>query len=262
MNTYVFNRSGKRKPLFLKYAPAEEHYTCLIPADDFTVDTTSLLDGPHVGLRGAAKSVGSASVGTRLSLQKRLKASSVGTRSTARKQLQNRASSICSFGSRKSLALLKSASTSSSVKRNLNASASSSAPVSSNDFIWLCGECQQPLTGTTKAQLSRKRDNHISTRHQGVPRKRFHVLYEPSGIVNTSNHIPWQQGSWECAGCAGILPPLTSRHQKMQSIQKHLTQCPRLENPIERLQPIVWNSSKNPEELAHMFGSSNLGRVE
>ena len=226
MNTYVFNRSGKRKPLFLKYAPEEEHYTCLLPADDFTVDTTSLLDGPHVGLRGAAKSVGSASVGTRLSVQKRLKASPVGTRSTVRKQLQNRASSICSFGSRKSLALLKSASTSSSVKRNLNASASSSAPVSSNDFIWICDECQQPLTGTTKAQLSRKRDNHISTRQQGVPRKRFHVLYEPSGIVNTSNHIPWQQGSWECAGCAGILPPLTNRHQKMQSIQKHLTQCP------------------------------------
>lgn len=108
---FLFNRNGKRKPLFLKYDAASEHYTCLVPDQTFQCPE-DVIDGPHCGLRGAAISNGSrpkpgkspSSTGTRKSVQLRLKkavsssdnkckqsergACSIGTRPSVQKRLQ------------------------------------------------------------------------------------------------------------------------------------------------------------------------------
>eukprot|EP00434_Breviolum_minutum_P040197 symbB.v1.2.035714.t1/scaffold4845.1/size35134/2 len=108
---FLFNRNGKRKPLFLKYDAASEHYTCLVPDQTFQCPE-DVIDGPHCGLRGAAISNGSrpkpgkspSSTGTRKSVQLRLKkavsssdnkckqskrgACSIGARSSMQKRLQ------------------------------------------------------------------------------------------------------------------------------------------------------------------------------
>lgn len=79
--------------MFLNSDKAKEHYTSLMPDKGFTLRDLSedVLDGPHVGLRGAARSCSSA--GARPSVQLRVQAA--GSLHT-RKPIQQMASSPAS----------------------------------------------------------------------------------------------------------------------------------------------------------------------
>ena len=63
------------------------------------------------------------------------------------------------------------------------------------EHIWLCDECQQPLSASSKRLLFRKRDRLINEVHAGPPRGRFHT----PGIVQALPDIQSKPGAWECA---------------------------------------------------------------
>ena len=93
--TYLFNRDGKRKPLYLKYQ--DEHYTCLHHTGVSEPQLDTVIDGPHCGIRGAAATVVS-SVGTRSTVKRRFPCpfqrnakapTSAGTRKSVQMNLKN-----------------------------------------------------------------------------------------------------------------------------------------------------------------------------
>lgn len=96
--TYLFNRDGKRKPLYLKYQ--DERYTCLRHTGVSEPQLDTVIDGPHCGIRGAAATVVS-SVGTRSTVKRRFHCpfqrnakapTSAGTRKSVQMNLKNVAS--------------------------------------------------------------------------------------------------------------------------------------------------------------------------
>ena len=112
--------------------------------------------------------------------------------------------------------------TGSSSQKNRPDSPSSAAAA---DPVWVCDECQQPITASDVAKLSQARYRHISQHHGLMPLSRFHRLYEPSGIIAASKAIQWEADGWECAGCEARLAPIANRHQKMISVVAHLKNC-------------------------------------
>ena len=227
--TYVFNDSGKKGTLMLHFYGS--HFEAMKGQIRSAEDWGKLTPGPRVGLRAGGKT--SSSSGTASSVKKRLckgqassgkEKDSCGTASSVRRLLQEKAQSV---------------GTASAVKRDLRLQAdknqtSRASPPHCNgkdiepnaENIWVCDECQQPLSAATISKLSKKRDNHIRKVHADISRSRFHNLYEPAGIIAASHHIEWKPGVWECAGCGSRITEIENRHQKAISIAAHLRQCP------------------------------------
>lgn len=224
MQTYVFNRKGQRKPLFLKFAAAQEHYTCLVPESTFDPSTENYNEGPHVGLRGAAKSIWSNSVGTRKT-KCRPDSDSIGTRSSVKKQFQKNQmedaqswSSRCPSVSHKPTVRV--------AKRCRDEDAGHDGMRNDTDnFTWHCKICNRTFRAKRMALLSKKRNGHIRNIHPYVSKSEFHTLRTQHEVVPTSSasELP-KKGRWICEYCGEGLPWLPEA-QKRLSIDSHLRHC-------------------------------------
>ena len=154
---YVFNRNGQRKALFLKYDKSSQHYTSLIPdSAESPPSFTTVCDGPHVGLRGAAKS---SSAGTRISVQKKLKqkleTQSAGTRTSVRKRLGGRIRP----GENQSISSAFHSQAPPPLTRGTNGRGHDGPPDSLSEVCtWHCPVCMRTLRAKQFSLLSKKRN--------------------------------------------------------------------------------------------------------
>ena len=246
-NTYVFNNAGQKGTLNLNFA--HKHYEALKGQIRNESDWGTIKEGPRIGLRAGGKSVTN-SCGTASSVRRLLekKAQSVGTASSVKRALRLQADkpkSKFTPSHRSAVSRTHVSMTSGASPRHYDGKA-----VDSNaENIWVCDECQQPLSASSKGLLSKKRDCHISKVHAGLPRSRFHPLYEPAGIIAASPDIQWKPGVWECAGCGSRIAEIANRHQKTISIAAHLGQCPHVTAKNR-------NASANNIALIKKFGGT------
>lgn len=245
---FLFNRNGKRKPLFLKYDAASEHYTCLVPDQTFQCPE-DVIDGPHCGLRGAAISNGSrpkpgkspSSTGTRKSVQLRLKkavsssdnkfkqsergACSIGTRPSVQKRLQkhnvpkgNRTFTTNFLDQVRSLS-----EEACPACPEISAENANSSQGDTDNFTWHCAICQRTLRAKRLALLSKKRNGHIRNVHPDKPKSAFHTIRSQYESVPTRSLADLPQRRWVCEYCDEGLPWLPEP-QKRLSIKCHLQQ--------------------------------------
>ena len=82
-----------------------------------------------------------------------------------------------------------------------------------SEYVWACDVCQQPLAAESNSQFISHGDSHITKAHPGVPRDKFHVLYEPTGVISASKIFLGRQevGSVLCVRPAWHLLPIDIR---------------------------------------------------
>ena len=248
--TYVFNKQSQRKPLYLKYDKNQEHFTCLVPEQHFEPDLANVIEGPHTGLRGAAKSV--SSTGTRLTIRQKLKcqvsasthrsetqvgARSTGTRSSVKQKLQagDQLDDATTETCAKTRTSVRKRLQNQGVDRASCSSTFSSVPrpaalnrpvdLGKDDFSWNCTVCNRVLRAKTQFLLSKKRNGHIRNVHSDKPKSAFHQLRVHYAAVPTRpvNTLP-AQGRWICEYCGEGLPWLVES-QKRISIAEHFKTC-------------------------------------
>ena len=248
--TYVFNKQSQRKPLYLKYDKNQEHFTCLVPEQHFEPDLANVIEGPHTGLRGAAKSV--SSTGTRLTIRQKLKcqvsasthrsetqvgARSTGTRSSVKQKLQagDQLDDATTETCAKTRTSVRKRLQNQGVDRASCSSTFSSVPrpaalnrpvdLGKDDFSWNCTVCNRVLRAKTQFLLSKKRNGHIRNVHSDKPKSAFHQLRVHYAAVPTRpvNTLP-AQGRWICEYCGEGLPWLVES-QKRISIVEHFKTC-------------------------------------
>ena len=267
--TYVFNKQSQRKPLYLKYDKNQEHFTCLVPEQHFEPDLANVIEGPHTGLRGAAKSI--SSTGTRLTIRQKLKcqvsasthrsetqvgARSTGTRSSVKQKLQagDQLDDATTETCAKTRTSVRKRLQNQGVDRASCSSTFSSVPrpaalnrpvdLGKDDFSWNCTVCNRVLRAKTQFLLSKKRNGHIRNVHSDKPKSAFHQLRVHYAAVPTRPVMTLPaQGRWVCEYCGEGLPWLVES-QKRISIAEHFKTCCRAPARASRKSNAVPNSVK------------------
>ena len=248
--TFVFNRSGKKKPLMLRYT--QNHFEALVGQVRSQQEWRNIIEGPRTGLKGGGPgSITSmhtssskrrallggdgASKGTASSVKRRLRAEGRAAACHSRAGVSDRARGFSGsegHGQSASEDAQQGRSSCSTRVRGSTCCGGDSPgvkrkrPAEADAFTWVCDECKVPLSARTEASLGSKRNNHITREHPTVPRTRFHqvrVRVEPHVALDT-NRI--QVGGWMCSRCSKVLAPMPGQHSTRQaSIRMHLRQC-------------------------------------
>ena len=238
---YVFNKNGKKKPLFIKYE--NQHYTALIPKNEETHAIDNAIEGPHQGMRGAASAAG-----TRTSVRQRMAPKSTCTRTTIKQVLKKKAGagSVTQPASTKTHCGAPDAGSLALSNFEPNASASygqvdksmhqlpsrrtvmsrtHAVTTGKESFTWNCDMCANVIAAESKKQLSAKRRNRIYCRHKHVSRSCFHQIrktYDPIAVI-PKPQVPFV--GWEGGFCGGALPEL-GKEQEWYVYQCSLGQLP------------------------------------
>ena len=199
---FLFNRNGKRKPLFLKYDAAAEHYSCLVPDQTFQCPE-DVIDGPHAGLRGAA--------------------SSTGTRSSVRRRLQKTAASLGTSHAASKCLKAPSVGTRATIRQMLGPAEVSSSSSTLPSEIWTCNLCGYDVRARTPDLCSKYRCKHIRNVHPGVSLDQFHKRSAAATLVEPARRRV-EDAVWQCANCKLTLPAM-DRKLLARSAKAHLKKC-------------------------------------
>ena len=248
---YVFNKNGKRKPLFLKYE--NQHYTALIPKNEETPAIDNAIEGPHQGMRGAASTAG-----TRTSVRQRMAPKSTCTRTTIKQVLKKKAGagSVTQPASTKphcgapdacSLALSNFESNASAsygqadkpthqlpsrrtvVSRTHVVTTAGDSPPQfdgtvehakdQTPYVWTCNLCMASTRQKNMRKLTEWRSNHIAYSHRNE-RKQVNMIKGRITILAAAD-LPQDSAGWLCSYCYKAIPH-APQNQLRQSARAHL----------------------------------------
>ena len=215
---YVFNKNGKKKPLFLKYE--NHHYTALIPKNEETPAIDNAIEGPHQGMRGAASTAGA-----RTSVRQRMAPKSTCTLITIKQVLKKKAGAGSMTQPASTKPHWEAPDACSLPLSNFESTASASCGQVdksrvSDTFVWSCNLCQAATQQPSMRKLTEWRHNHIACVHK-AGRPLVNTIKTTLTVIQATK-LPWNLTSWVCCQCDQGLPHCDSREQLRKSARAHL----------------------------------------